>query len=270
MTSDAKVGLLLGLVFIVIIAFLINGLPNLLAKDGNGNMTRTTIPTANASVSRLLDDQADRAVQALQDMGIEETVGPRQIDIARQTNDDPRFSDAPPVAGNTNSRPTAQNPTQPNRLPRTKVKKYVVKSGDSLGAIAKKVYGPEQGNRLVIIQRLFEANQPALKSIDDVYVGQKLNVPSLSSLTAPVNTSAATAMDRVEQTGMFDRVRSVLRNTVNKPEPKVYVVKSDDSLWQIANKYLGDGNRYGEIVGLNNIPDGETIVEGMRLRLPKK
>ena len=33
MTADAKVGLLLGLFFIVIIAFLVNGLPNFIQKE---------------------------------------------------------------------------------------------------------------------------------------------------------------------------------------------------------------------------------------------
>ncbi|HEX42205.1 MAG TPA: hypothetical protein ENN81_09115, partial [Phycisphaerales bacterium] len=36
MTSDAKIGLLLGLVFIFIIAFIINGLPSL-RQEPNGN-----------------------------------------------------------------------------------------------------------------------------------------------------------------------------------------------------------------------------------------
>ena len=35
MTSDAKVGLILGLVFIFIIAFIINGLPSLRRQNGN-------------------------------------------------------------------------------------------------------------------------------------------------------------------------------------------------------------------------------------------
>jgi hypothetical protein len=33
MTADAKVGLLLGLFFIVIIAFLVNGLPNFIQEE---------------------------------------------------------------------------------------------------------------------------------------------------------------------------------------------------------------------------------------------
>ena len=271
MTSDAKVGLLLGLVFIVIIAFLINGLPNLLAKDGDSNTFRSTIPNANAFM--ILDDQADRAVRALENIGIEEPIEPRQVDISG-SNGDPRFSDEPLVADNSGRRRNTQNVPRSNRPLQATAKKYTVKSGDNLATIAKRIYGPEQGNRHVIVQRLFQANKATLSSPDDIYVGQKLIVPSLSSQTAAANTSESTAMDRVEQTGMFERVRSGARSLFggsgNRSEPKIYVVKSNDSLWQIANKYLGDGNRYSEIVGLNNIPDGETIFEGMRLKLPNR
>lgn len=267
MTSDAKVGLLLGLVFIVIIAFLINGLPNLLAKDGDSNTFRSTIPNANAFI--VLDDQADRAIRELENMGIEEPIEPRQVDISGN-NGDPRFSDEPLVADNSGRQRVSQNVPRSNRPLQATAKKYTVKSGDNLATIAKRIYGPQQGNRHVIVQRLFQANKATLSSPDDIYVGQKLIVPSLSSQTAPASTSESTAMDRVEQTGMFERARSLFRGSGKRSEAKVYVVKSNDSLWQIANKCLGDGNRYSEIVGLNNIPDGETIFEGMRLKLPKR
>ena len=43
MTADAKVGLLLGLVFIVMIAFLINGLPNFLQAASPEDVLDTAI-----------------------------------------------------------------------------------------------------------------------------------------------------------------------------------------------------------------------------------
>ena len=41
MTSDAKIGLLLGLVFIFIIAFVINGVPNFYSDKNNNELTTT-------------------------------------------------------------------------------------------------------------------------------------------------------------------------------------------------------------------------------------
>ena len=43
MTSDAKIGLLLGLVFIFIIAFIINGLPSFKSEVDNNELTTTMV-----------------------------------------------------------------------------------------------------------------------------------------------------------------------------------------------------------------------------------
>ncbi|KFE47520.1 peptidoglycan-binding protein LysM [Pseudomonas congelans] len=51
--------------------------------------------------------------------------------------------------------------------------KYVeVKSGDTLRAISKRVYG--DANQYT---KIFEANKPMLKSADKIYPGQKLRIP---------------------------------------------------------------------------------------------
>jgi hypothetical protein len=47
MTRDAKVGLLLGLLFIFIIAFLINGLPNLRHNANNNELTSRMVGHKN-------------------------------------------------------------------------------------------------------------------------------------------------------------------------------------------------------------------------------
>ncbi len=46
-----------------------------------------------------------------------------------------------------------------------------------------------------------------------------------------------------------------------------YVVKKGDSLWEIAEKYLGDGSRYREIMILNGL-ENDIIMPGQILRLP--
>jgi nucleoid-associated protein YgaU len=47
MTSDAKIGLLLGLVFIFVIAFIINGLPNLRPQTGKAEISTVMNPTTD-------------------------------------------------------------------------------------------------------------------------------------------------------------------------------------------------------------------------------
>lgn len=65
--------------------------------------------------------------------------------------------------------------------------------------------------------------------------------------------------------------------TVQKPRPaetapklKTYTVKQGDTLWAIAKKYLGDGNRYTEIYNLNKnkISNPNLIYPGQILILP--
>ncbi len=61
------------------------------------------------------------------------------------------------------------------------------------------------------------------------------------------------------------------------PEPAVeaapaaqrtHTVVEGDTLWAIAEKYLGDGNRYQEIANLNNIPNPDLINVGQVVTIP--
>jgi len=58
--------------------------------------------------------------------------------------------------------------------PAPAAKLYTVKSGDTLGAIAKAHYG--NASKYPVI---FEANQPMLKDPNKIYPGQVLRIPPL-------------------------------------------------------------------------------------------
>lgn len=47
-----------------------------------------------------------------------------------------------------------------------------------------------------------------------------------------------------------------------------YTVKYGDTLWGLAQKYLGDGRRYPEIIDFNNLGKYPSIHSGMQLRIP--
>lgn len=57
------------------------------------------------------------------------------------------------------------------------VSTYTVKSGDTLGKIAKEVYGDASK-----YMKIFEANQPMLENPDAIRVGQVLNVPPATEI----------------------------------------------------------------------------------------
>lgn len=55
--------------------------------------------------------------------------------------------------------------------------------------------------------------------------------------------------------------------TSNQKIPNTYKVKKGDTLWSIAKRYYDDGNRYTEIVKLNNLKNANLIKEGQVLKL---
>lgn len=56
-------------------------------------------------------------------------------------------------------------------------------------------------------------------------------------------------------------------NKSDKEQMTTHIVVKNDSLWSIANKYLGNGNRYFEIKELNNLKS-DTIYSGQVLKIP--
>ncbi|MFD4640045.1 LysM peptidoglycan-binding domain-containing protein [Lentzea sp. NPDC058436] len=52
------------------------------------------------------------------------------------------------------------------------------------------------------------------------------------------------------------------------PEVRTHSVESGESLWVIAERYYGDGNRYGEIASANGISNPDLIHPGQVLTIP--
>lgn len=54
-----------------------------------------------------------------------------------------------------------------------------------------------------------------------------------------------------------------------KDKLKPYLVKKGDTLWDVADKKLGDGSRWKEIAKLNKISDPRKLAIGTKLKMPK-
>ena len=237
MTSDAKIGLLLGLVFIFVIAFIINGLPGLHQKDDGNKLTTNMVGLeSNPSgiganerrVQMAMDQSAAPAAGGMQSpevtpgatvtplpqgtQGAQEQFGPSPaqptpgsvgIPPAQMT---PAVSIDPTVfapaqdapAGNT--KPTAA----PEAAKQAPAQVYVVQAGDSLSGIAKKVYGVKEGVKQKNIDAIFAANRKTLGKINDLQVGQKLVIPQIAGSTAAPSTPAEVLTDK-----NFTKVESV-------------------------------------------------------------
>jgi len=280
MTSDAKIGLLLGLIFIFLIAFIINGLPNFRDDKNSNELTTSMVSSQNDSLG-LAARQRKVSRELINQIEPAGTDQPKTQSIPAD-KEDTRFAmqlpkslpavkeNAVKSTGGEQILPVAEK-KQSTRFKKARPKSYVVCSGDSLAVIAKKLYGSENGNIIANIDRIFQANRRVLKSPDEVYPGQRLIIPPLPVSSKPGKNKIA----NVFSTAGFAKVKSIgQRHFVYGKEPtkqsRQYVVRQGDSLWQIADEQLGDGSRYSEIARLNaDILDNEDrLVVGMCLKLP--
>lgn len=233
MTSDAKIGLLLGLVFIFVIAFIINGLPGLHQKDDSNKLTTNMVGLENnpsgiganeRRVQMALDQPVAPVAGGVQSPeltpGVTVTPLPQGAPFAPESS---QFGppSPQPTPGSVGVAPADMTPTvaidptitaptqdvpavnvQPAAKPETakpasaSAKVYVVQAGDSISGIAKKVYGIKEGVKQKNIDAIFAANRKTLASADSLQVGQKLTIPSIAGSTAAASTPADVLTDK--------------------------------------------------------------------------
>jgi nucleoid-associated protein YgaU len=105
---------------------------------------------------------------------------------------------------------------------------YTVKSGDSLSLISKALYGP-----IHLYPAIFEANQPMIKDIDEIFPGQVLTIPE-------------------------------------DPTPLVHTVKPGETLGKISRYHYGDAKLYATIFEANTdtLSNPNAIDVGQKLTIP--
>jgi nucleoid-associated protein YgaU len=340
MTSDAKIGLLLGLVFIFVIAFIINGLPNLRPQSTKAEQATNTAQDQSLGLAdreqkaqetiswdELMENQPHKspAPELTPVVKNPESATPKPESVVATDSAAPgsRFASplttpgslerltkgledivgylaeaSAPAAGQktTEPAPIIETPKPTAKLPRAQAtetatvgklpvtlaasvgRTYIVADGENLASVAKRAYGPEEGNRIVNIQRIYEANRNILKSPDEVRAGQELVIPPAEKpKTVQDKLDAAlpkTLFERVESIGKKNVTTAEKKEPEKKREPAVrwYVVQEDDNLWKIASMQLGSGARYAEILKLNGdvLKDEHTVNVGTKLRLPAK
>jgi nucleoid-associated protein YgaU len=347
MTADAKVGLLLGLVFIAIIAFVINGLPDFVHSVKEKPVVETAVTTQTGGGSLVIEPAVVDVARSLQEKRttvryVDPPVDTTVLDQYAGPSSASLTTPSTPAAGDTASG-TAKAMESPAGVPQvvqdtvepivtskqsdtvvaskpqpaaSSGLSHVVDDGESLGQIAKKYYGEEEGNKLSTIQMLYEANKNILESPDEIRAGDQLVIPKMKSAVVPeqavpVKKEAApsTLMDKFKNvfTSVDKKSDVVVKNspavdkkTPSKPQTPVadktalqkmdksgpvktdkskpvkgvteYTVQSGDYLYKIAQKQLGDGNRFPEITKLNSdvLSGSDRLQVGMKLRIPKQ
>jgi len=308
MTSDAKIGLLLGLIFIFIIAFILNGPHGL---GGRANSNQATAQDLSNLASSSTDAGLAQPVGVASDLGSPITtsddiryrvplsggnlggmteqpaVTPESTDeVAAVTPDSVTPAPEPATADTSlveiGENPVAANPadnvvsnqrgsTERTVTAESQGTEYTVVSGDSPAKIAMKFYGPVEGNRLVNVDRLMTANN--IKDATKLKVGQKIIIPALPRGPETLISENPGTFTRVDGTTPRTETRTPTSasDTSATGNTKEYVVAQGDSLWTIAAKNLGSGIRYKEILKLNSGKlgsDGSRLAVGMKLRIP--
>ena len=157
---------------------------------------------------------------------------------------------------------------------------YTVQKGDTLRGIAKRFFGnPDEYRKIMEISGI---SKPI------IYPGQTLRIPKVNiqnillHRVRPGDTLWGLSEKYLGYGPRYNEIMALngLTNdmiyagqiikipTEHKIEAKNYTVRPGDTLWKIAKDLLGDGNRYSEIMSLNNLRNGNIRV-GQTLRIPK-
>ncbi|MDZ4830012.1 MAG: LysM peptidoglycan-binding domain-containing protein [Phycisphaerae bacterium] len=137
------------------------------------------------------------------------------------------------------------------------LRSYQVKSGDNFGAIASREYGKKSLG-------------PALAAFNNIApeklkVGASVKLPPLATLDPSAVRAQAAPPDR----------GTTPRETVPNPTPeiprfKVYKVQQGDTLFGIAQRELGKGDRWKELQTSNTdvLKRGDDLMPGMQIKIP--
>lgn len=141
---------------------------------------------------------------------------------------------------------------------------YVVKKGQTLTHIAIDVYN-DKSNAIKNAKKIYELNKDILPSMDKVKEGQELRIPVLSDSADNGGSKLKQLADAFQ-----DKVQMMSSSYSAAPKGKMYVVKKGDSLWKIAEKAMGNGYRYKEIVDANKgvLDSNKKLSPGMAIVIP--
>ncbi|MGD0016503.1 MAG: LysM peptidoglycan-binding domain-containing protein [Verrucomicrobiia bacterium] len=177
-----------------------------------------------------------RSQSKVPDMAMDESQpGAKPTDVGAPTN-------AVAAQELTSPAPVTPAPAIAASVPAAKV--YVVKKGDSLWKIAK----AEGASQAEIVKANNLSKNSTLKA------GQKLQIPQVAKATPTATVAAATIPSSAD----------VLNATAATDASEIYVVKSGDSLWKIAQTHRVS---VSAIKHANNLAAGSLKV-GQKLKMP--
>jgi nucleoid-associated protein YgaU len=274
MTRETKIGLLVGLAFIIVIGILFSDYmtstsePPLAPLQQAGNNVRSGLgqPSSDNPPPVVVVPPNVAPRQTINLVGQDN--GGNNQNVASRNNESPAPSNNLPanlreIAKRNGedivdvNQTAGQNPapTQPANAVAT-TRTYKAEPGDSLSKIASKMYGSASKTNMNVI---VAANASLKDNPNRVIVGKTYTIPPLGATSTDAPPVELTSQD------------SASAKPAGQSE-YTYTVKSGDSLWSIATNELGDAKTIAAIKELNkDILNGSDVVRpNMKLKLPAK
>ncbi|MDY6913646.1 MAG: LysM peptidoglycan-binding domain-containing protein [Planctomycetota bacterium] len=276
MTRETRIGLLVGLGFIIMFGLVLSELAgtSATAPAPETVVEDTSRYTWTPLIEEVLPlaDQGEQLAEATD--GSAET-GQAHISLAAQRPGSEEILQSAMAQPADSTKQVAQEPPARQTVP---ARIYKVQPNDSLIKIARKVYGRDHGRQY---RRIFEANRDKLQDARMVIVGQELVIPPLASastVTAPAEQpSGASAQRRAPQRHYREMDIAQLRDhfgVAARPRSgrRIYVVQRGDNLTKIARKVLNDDSPRAvlEIYNANKdkLPSPDQLPIGAKLNIP--
>jgi len=282
MTRETKIGLLVGLAFIIVIGILLSDhfrgameLPQAPLDRAGPNVLQAVntlgsgeapppVVVAPDEVTPKLPLQTPRDLEPRPNPVVldqetpqnspgtpQPTIDPALLKVARQNGEE--------IVGENNP-PTPANPTPtPANQAIASNRQYVAQPGDSVSRMAARLLGANtKANRAAIIA----ANPPLQTNADRVIAGQTYLIP----------TATPTVVSQNQNQSSETPAQNPASDKPAETAGSIYVVQPGDNLWRIAINQVGDSGAVASIQELNRdlLAGGTTLRPGMKLRLPAK
>ncbi len=250
--------------------------PNARAKAGAGNRVHTNLGLQPAPLARA-DFEAERLRQEAEEAERQRLEMERRIleqeharELRRAQERKVRLAAAAsgtPVGGfaprGQAPKPHSEAALGRGERPQPKasgLRTYKVKSGDTLGEIALQKLGTSR-----VWKMICEVN-PGLTA-SKLIVGRTIKLPSQSS----VDLVLAKRSNAVPKGKAKGSKKPALKSpsSVASAAAVTYTVREGESLWRIAERQLGNGARFQEIVQLNPKIDPNRLRVGQKLQMPR-
>jgi nucleoid-associated protein YgaU len=298
MTRETKIGLLVGLAFIIVIGILLSdhltsttepasaalGVVGANSREGLTTIGRPSVPVTVEPPPAVVPRTPVVTVEEIREpANVNAVIKLAPITPYGQQPAAQAIAPVPPVSPVAKNDPLAQlaqklpadleliDQAPPAAVPATGTiitntqptegfTEYTVKEGDSLGRIASRLMGSSnKANQDAIVK----ANPSMKGDPNRIIVGRNYRIPIVGVVVASTAAPAATATVEPKKPA---ETKTADTNTY------WYKVKENDNLWKIASDQLGNGNAWTAIKELNKdvLKGGESLHPNMRLRLPAK